>query len=138
MKGPRRRGDTGGQSPAASTPVVAIVDDDASVRPSMLRLVRSFGYHAEAFGSGEEFLASPIAAEAACLLLDVRMPGMDGLEVQRRLTEKGAGIPIVFLTSRATDDEERQARRGGAVDFLRKPVGRGTLFEILQKLTEQK
>jgi FixJ family two-component response regulator len=138
MKGSRRRAGTSGHPSPEETPVIAIVDDDASVRPSTLRLIRSFGYRAEAFGSGEEFLGSPIVAGAACLLLDVRMPGMDGLEVQRRLAEKGAEIPIVFLTGRATDDEERQARGGGAVAFLRKPVNRDTLFEILQKLTVQK
>jgi FixJ family two-component response regulator len=136
MKGSRRRSGTRGQ-PAEQAPVVAIVDDDASVRQSMLRLIRSFGYRAGAFGSGEEFLASPLAVETACLVLDVRMPGMDGLEVQRRLAEKGGGIPIVFLTGRATDDEERRARHGGAVEFLRKPVGRATLFEVLQKVTGQ-
>ena len=134
MKGSRRRGGTGSQSPA-ETPIVAIVDDDASVRQSMLRLIRSFGYRAEAFGSGEEFLGSPQATETACLLLDVRMPSMDGLEVQRRLAEKAAGIPIVFLTGRATDDEERRARGGGAVEFLRKPVGRATLFDVLRQVT---
>ena len=138
MKGSSRRVTKGGPTPAGEAPVVAIVDDDASVRQSMLRLIRSFGYRAEAFGSGEEFLGSPMAAETACLLLDVRMPSMDGLEVQRRLAENGAGIPIVFLTGRATDDEERRARCGGAVEFLRKPVGRATLFEVLQKVTVQK
>jgi len=138
MKRSRRRADTRGQPPAGEPPVVSIVDDDASVRQSMLRLIRSFGYRAEVFGSGEEFLASPIAAETACLVLDVRMPCMDGLEVQRRLAENGAGIPIVFLTGRATDDEERRARRGGAVEFLRKPVGKVTLLQALQKVTGRK
>ena len=138
MKGSGRKVGTGGPRTPGEAPVVAIVDDDASVRQSMLRLVRSFGYRAEAFGSGEEFLGSPLAAETACLLLDVRMPSMDGLEVQHRLVEKDAGVPIVFLTGRATDDEERRARSGGAVAFLRKPVGRTTLFEVLQKLTVQK
>jgi FixJ family two-component response regulator len=118
--------------------VVAIVDDDASVRQSTRRLIRSFGYRAEAFGSGEEFLASPTVAETACLVLDVRMRGMDGLDVQGRLVEKGARIPIVFLTGRATDDEERRARRGGAVEFLRKPVGKATLLQVLQKVTGKK
>ncbi len=66
------------------------------------------------------------------------MPGMDGLEVQRRLAEKDAQIPIVFLTGRATDDEERRARLGGAVEFLRKPVGRATLLDVLQKVMGQK
>ncbi len=138
MKGSKRKADTRGQPSAQAAPIVAIVDDDASVRPSMLRLIRSFGYRAEAFGSGEEFLGSPRAAETACLLLDVRMPSMDGLEVQHRLSERGAGIPIVFLTGRATDDEERRARLAGAVAFLRKPVGRSTLLDVLQKVMGQK
>jgi FixJ family two-component response regulator len=138
MKKSRRRADTLGRPSPEEAPVIAIVDDDASVRPSTLRLIRSFGYRAEAFGSGEEFLSSPRAAEMACLVLDVRMPGMDGLEVQRRLAEKGARIPIVFLTGRATDDEERRARLGGAVEFLRKPVGRDTLLDVLQKVMGQK
>jgi FixJ family two-component response regulator len=71
-------------------PLVAIVDDDASVRQSTVRLVRSFGYRTEVFGSGPEFLDSGAADRAACLLLDVRMPGMNGLEVQRSLAERGA------------------------------------------------
>jgi len=129
-----RRGDTRGQPSPDEAPLVAIVDDDASVRQSTRRLIRSFGYRAEAFGSGEEFLNSPCAAETACLVLDVRMSGMDGLEVQRRLAERDARIPIVFLTGRASDDEERRARSAGAVEFLRKPVGKATLLQVLQKV----
>jgi len=97
VKRPGRRGTRGQPSPDEA-PLVAIVDDDASVRQSTRRLIRSFGYRAEAFGSGEEFLSSPSATETACLVLDVRMPGMDGLEVQRLLAERDARIPIVFLT----------------------------------------
>jgi FixJ family two-component response regulator len=111
---------------------VAIVDDDTSVRRSTCRLIRSFGYHPEAFGSGEEFLSSSLAAQAACLVLDVRMPGMDGLEVQRRLAERNSRIPIVFLTGRATDEEERRARSAGAIDFLRKPIPQATLRHALE------
>jgi FixJ family two-component response regulator len=138
MKRSRRRIDTGGPTSPEEAPVIAIVDDDASVRQSTLRLIRSFGgYRAEAFGSGGEFLASPTVAETACLVLDVRMPGMDGLEVQGRLAESGARIPIVFLTGRATDDEEHRARCGGAVEFLRKPVGKVTLLEVLQRVGDR-
>ncbi|HXJ37389.1 MAG TPA: response regulator [Candidatus Eisenbacteria bacterium] len=115
----------------AAVPLIAVVDDDASVRQSTHRLVRSFGYRAEAFDSGEEFLSSPAVQQAACLLLDVRMPGMDGLEVQRRLAARGARIPIVFLTGRASDHEERSARSAGAVEFLRKPVAEATLRRVL-------
>ena len=104
-----------GQPSTDEAPLVAIVDDDASVRQSTRRLIRSFGSRAEAFASGEEFLASASAARTACLVLDVRMPNMDGLEVQRRLAERGVRIPIVFLTGRASDDEERRARSAGAV-----------------------
>jgi FixJ family two-component response regulator len=130
----RPSGDRRGRPSPADGPLVAIVDDDASVRQSTRRLIRSFGYRAEAFGSGEEFLTSAAAAQTSCLVLDVRMPGMDGLEVQRRLAERDARIPIVFLTGRATDDEERRARSAGAVAFLRKPVSRATLVQVLEKV----
>jgi FixJ family two-component response regulator len=120
--------------PAPDVPLVAIVDDDASVRQSTCRLVRSFGYRAQTFGSGQEFLSSTTAPETACLLLDVRMPGMDGLEVQRRLAELGERVPIVFLTAQASEDEERRARSAGAVEFLRKPVGQATLRRVLENV----
>jgi len=136
MKRSGRTGDTRGQPSPGEPPLVAIIDDDASVRQSTRRLIRSFGYRAEAFGSGEEFLSSASAAESACLVLDVRMPGMDGLEVQRRLAERDARIPIVFLTGQASDDEERRARSAGALAFLRKPVGQATLLQVLQKVLQ--
>src|SRR6185295_17463160 len=125
-----------GQPSTDEAPLVAIVDDDGSVRQSTRRLIRSFGYRAEAFASGEEFLASASAARTACLVLDVRMPGLDGLEVQRRLAERGVQIPIVFLTGRASDDEERRAQSAGAVEFLRKPVSKTMLLQVLQKLCQ--
>src|SRR2546425_5047981 len=123
-----------GQPSADEAPLVAIVDDDASVRQSTRRLIRSFGYRAEAFTSGEEFLASASAARTACLVLDVRMPNMDGLEVQRRLAERGVRIPIIFLTGRASDDEERRAPAGGAGGVLRQPGGTPPLLRVLEKL----
>jgi len=128
--------DAGGQGrgqPIAEPPLVAIVDDDASVRKSTCRLIQSFGYRAEAFASGSEFLASPVAARTACLVLDVRMPDMDGLEVQRQLTARDLHVPVVFISGRASDDEERRARAAGAIDFLRKPLAAATLREVLQK-----
>src|SRR5260370_16813894 len=133
MKRSGRRADTYEQPSPDDAPLVAIVDDDASVRPSARRLIRSLGYRAEAFGSGEEFLGSACAAQTACLVLDVRMPGMDGLEVQARLAERHARIPIVFLTGRASDDEERRARSAGAVEFLRKPVGKAGFLQVPNK-----
>ena len=117
--------------------LVSIVDDDASVRQSTCRLIRSVGFRAEAFGSAEEFLASTHAANTACLILDVRMPGMDGLELQRRLADSDLRIPIIFLTALASDEEERRARRAGAVDFLRKPIGKEALLRVLRTVFEQ-
>jgi len=134
MKSVGRRDDTRGEPSPDEAPLVTIVDDDASVRQSTRRLIRSFGYRAEAFASGEEFLASASAARTGCLVLDVRMPDMDGLEVQRRLAERGVRISIAFLTGQASDDEERRARSAGAVEFLRKPVGKATLLQALQKV----
>jgi FixJ family two-component response regulator len=112
--------------------IVAIVDDDASVRHSARRLIRSLGYRAEAFGSAEEFLDSGEAARTACLILDVRMPRMDGLELQRRLADSEPPIPIVFITARASEEEERRAVRAGAVAFLRKPVDKDALLRALR------
>jgi FixJ family two-component response regulator len=117
--------------------LVAIVDDDASVRHSTRRLIRSLGHRAEAFGSAEDFLDSGRAAETACLILDVRMPGMDGLELQRRLAASDPPIPIVFITARASEEEERRARQAGAVDFLRKPVPKEALLRVLRTVFER-
>jgi FixJ family two-component response regulator len=113
--------------------LVAIVDDDDSVRRSMDRLIRSFGYRTQLFASADEFLASTAPDRAACLLLDVRMPGTDGLALQRRLVEGGTRIAIVFITARPTDEEERRARAAGAIDFLRKPVGPAILRHALAR-----
>jgi len=129
--------EAGGQGrgqPTAEPPLVATVDDDASVRKSTTRLIRSFGYRAEAFASGEEFLSSPEASRTACLVLDVRMPDMDGLEVQRQVAARQLQIPVVFISGRASDEEERRARSAGAIDFLRKPIATATLLQVLRKV----
>lgn len=117
-------------------PLVSIVDDDPSVRRSTRRLLRCSGLRAEAFGTGEDFLRSEYVAETSCLILDVRMPGIDGLELQRRLGEAGLRMPIVFLTARASDEEERQAWQSGAVNFLRKPIAKDALLDAIQAVLE--
>jgi FixJ family two-component response regulator len=120
--------------PVPEERLVAIVDDDASVRQSARRLLRSLGYRADAFGSTQEFLDSGQAKKTACLILDVRMPRMDGFELQRRLA--GSAIPIVFITARASEEEERLALRAGAAAFLRKPVDKEALLRVLGAVLE--
>ena len=111
--------------------IVSVVDDDASIRRSTERLIRSFGFQSRTFGSAEELLDSGRAADTGCLILDVRMPGMGGLELQQRLVENNPRIPIVFLTGRASDEEERRALDAGAVDILRKPISAEVLRRVL-------
>ena len=120
----------------AGAPLVSIVDDDASVRRSTRRLLRSSGLRAEAFASGEDFLRSEFLEDTACVLLDMGMPGIDGLELQRRLAQSSRRIPIVFLTARATDKEERQAWQAGAANFLRKPVRKEALLGAIRAVLE--
>src|SRR6266404_2714154 len=113
-------------------PLVSIVDDDVSVRRSTRRLLLSSGLRAEAFASAEDFLQSGRVAETACLLLDVRMPGIDGLELQRRLGGTDRMIPIIFLSARASEEEERRALRAGAANFLSKPVSKEALLRAIR------
>jgi FixJ family two-component response regulator len=116
--------------------VVSIVDDDFSVRRSTLRLLRSSGLRAEAFASAGEFLQSRVVGETACLVLDMSMPEMSGLELQRRLAETSRMIPIVFLSARASEEEERRALQARAASFLRKPVSKEALLHAIRAAIE--
>lgn len=123
-------------APGDPVPLIAIVDDDASVRTSTCRLVRSFGFDAEGFDSAEAFVASGRAAKTSCLLLDVRMPGMGGLALQRHLAAHDLPVPIVFITAHASADEEHGARQAGAMEFLRKPVSADVLRRVLRSVVD--
>ena len=133
-----RSGDSDGFEKKFDGRLVSIVDDDVSVGRSMQRLLLSSGIRAEAFRSAEEFLQAGRVSETACLLLDVRMPGIDGLELQRRLRETNCLPPTIFLSARASEEEERRALRSGAVSFLRKPVSKETLLQAIFAVLENK
>ena len=109
-------------------PLISIVDDDESVRTALKSLIDSVGFRAEVFCSGEEFLKSPYVFQTDCLIADVRMPGMTGLELQERLHAAGSSVPIVFIS--AHDDKEARARglRDGAIAFLQKPFSEDSLL----------
>ena len=115
--------------------VVAIVDDDGSVRSALMGLLRAAGYRARAFASAGEFLASGPAREVACLVLDVRMPGMSGLELQAELAARSLRLPIVFITAHGDDEAQRRALQAGAIAFLQKPFDDEALLGSIRAVT---
>jgi FixJ family two-component response regulator len=117
--------------------IISIVDDDASARVATDRLVRSLGWRARTFASGEEFLQSPQLEETRCLVSDVQMPRVDGLELQRRLIAQGHRIPIIFMTAFPTDATRARAMAAGAVCFLTKPFDASTLSECIKTALRQ-
>src|SRR5467141_2531030 len=118
--------------PLAENPTISIVDDDPAVRDALWRLMDSAGLAATAFSSAEEFLASPSRDQTDCLILDVRMPGMNGLELQRHLAASERDIPIIFITAHGSDENVRaRALRDGAVAYLTKPFSEEALLEAV-------
>jgi len=118
------------------TPVVSIVDDDASVRIATGRLVRSLGFTAHTFASADEFLRSPLIDSTSCIIADIQMPGMSGLDLQAALRTQGRQLPIIFITAFPEDDIRARAMDGGAVGLLAKPFDGTTLMEQIEAALE--
>lgn len=112
---------------------IFVVDDDAAVRRSLTRLLRSAGWDAEAFASAGDFLEMATITGPGCVLLDVNMPGMNGLELQDRMAAAGITLPVVFLTGKGDIPMSVRAMKHGAVDFLVKPVEEAVLFQALEQ-----
>lgn len=114
--------------------LVAIVDDEEALREATESLLRAAGYAAESFASAEEFLRSPCRRRAGCLILDVRLPGMSGLELQRVLACSGSPIPTILITAQEDSSGQLQAQalRAGALAFLRKPFGDEDVFAAIE------
>jgi FixJ family two-component response regulator len=117
--------------------LVAIVDDDRSVQRSLKDLMESAGLSARCFGSAEEFLASDQRNQTACLVADIRMPGMSGLELQAKLKTEGSRIPMIFITARDDAQITMQAMTAGAVAFLFKPFDDELLMEKVRTALER-
>jgi RNA polymerase sigma factor (sigma-70 family) len=117
--------------------VVFVVDDDPSVRRSLTRLIRSAGFAVEVFASAPEFLEHPRPDLPGCLVLDINMPRVSGLELQERLTAAQLHLPIIFLTGYGTVSASVRAMKKGAVDFLEKPVDDNTLLDVIQQAVER-
>ena len=117
--------------------LVSVVEDDQFFRESMRRLMRSLGHRVEAFASAADFLASPRLGETACLIADVNMPVMTGVELYRHLIDSGHAIPTILVTAYADDDVGSRALRDGVICYLRKPVDekhlKQCLLEALQR-----
>jgi len=122
---------SGAEGSAIVRLLVAVVDDDESVRESLPDLLREFGYAAHAFSSGEEFLAWDSVDQTKCLVLDIAMPGMTGLDLQRTLKARGQKIPIIFITAHGDEVVRSRALEQGAVEFLVKPFSDTALLAAL-------
>lgn len=118
-------------------PVVYIVDDDANVRRSIQDLLESVALESEAFATPQEFLESRRADRPACLVLDVRLPGMSGLDFQRALAEAGISLPIIFITGHGDVPMSVQAMKSGAVEFLTKPFRTQELLDAIQQALDR-
>jgi len=112
--------------------VISIIDDNASIRMALKRLIESIGLPAEDFASAEEFLVSCRSQDSACLILDLQLPGMSGLELQSHLQVSNPGVPIVFISARFDEQARARALRTGAIEFLQKPFSEEALFEAIK------
>ena len=122
---------------SAGNAVIYVVEDDPSFRKSVERLIRATGFRAVAFESADAFLSLPRIERPACLLLDVRLPGIDGLALQQELIEKGSSLPIIFMTGHGSIPMSVQAMKKGAVDFLPKPFEAEDLRAAILKALER-
>jgi len=127
MKNPIRQSNT----------IIAIVDDDSWAREGLQDLIRSAGWRAEAFASAQEFLARRRAEAPSCLVLDLQLPGLSGLDLQKRMAEVGLEIPIVFLTGHGNIPASVQAMKAGAVEFLTKPFDEQELLRAIREAIER-
>ena len=121
----------------ALKPTVFVIDDDASVRKSLSRLLRSAGYTAEMFASAEEFLGREHFNGIGCLLLDVQMPGLTGMDLQEELNRADYHMPIIFITGHGNIPMSVEAMKKGAVDFLTKPFDDKELLQTIEKAIEK-
>jgi len=118
--------------------LLSVVDDDEMLRESLPELLREFGFAARAFSSGQEFLSSNYVDETRCLILDVAMPEMSGLDLQQELRRRGQAIPIIFISGQKDEHVRKQAFRQGAVNFLYKPFSDSDLLEAVNAALDGK
>jgi FixJ family two-component response regulator len=116
--------------------MISVIDDDDSLRSALVGLVRSLGYNARGFGSAEEFLQADEMRTFSCIITDIQMPGMSGLELKRHLTAEHVRAPVIMITARPEADLEAKAMASGAICFLRKPFDANALIDCVEKALE--
>jgi FixJ family two-component response regulator len=121
----------------SGTPIVFVVDDDVSVRESLELLIRNEGWQPETFASAQEFLDRPRALVPSCLLLDISLPGLNGLELQKRVAVERTDMPIIFITGYGDVPKTVQAMKAGAVEFLTKPLNDEVLLSVVRQALER-
>lgn len=117
----------------SQAPTISVIEDDASVRAATSRLLTSYGYVVHAFVSADDFLLSPHVSDSACLIVDVQMPGMSGIELQAHLIAHGHCVPIIFVTAFPEDAIRARALKAGAACFLSKPFEGPRLIQSVEK-----
>ena len=122
---------------SADGATVFVIDDDARIRAATERLLKSVGLHAESYATPKEFLTRKLPDGPTCLVLDVRLPGMSGLDVQRKLAEEGIEIPVIFITGHADIPMTVRAMKSGAVEFLTKPFRDQDLLDAIQQALQR-
>lgn len=122
---------------APSSPIVFVVDDDVSVRESLELLIQNEGWQAKTFASAQEFLDCPRAGVSSCLVLDLSLPGLNGLELQKRIAAQRTDMPIIFITGHGDVPKTVQAMKGGAVEFLTKPFNDEVLLTAIRQALER-
>jgi FixJ family two-component response regulator len=134
----RALGDAVGSSPMSTiTPIVFIVDDDVSVRESLELLIQNEGWQAETFASAQEFLDHPRTALPSCLILDVSLPGLNGLELQQRVAVERTDMPIIFITGHGDIPMTVRAMKAGAIEFLTKPFNDEALLNAIRQALQR-
>jgi FixJ family two-component response regulator len=134
----RALGDAVGSSPMSTvTPIVFVVDDDVSVRESLELLIQNEGWQAETFASAQEFLDHPRAALPSCLILDVSLPGLNGLELQQRVAAERTDMPIIFITGHGDIPMTVHAMKAGAIEFLTKPFNDEALLTAIRQALQR-
>jgi FixJ family two-component response regulator len=113
-------------------PLIAIVEDDESLRESLVGLVRSLGYRASSFASADDFLAAGLAAACDCIVTDIQMPGLSGIDLKLKLAEGGCAVPVIMVTARTEQALHDRAIASGAVCLLRKPFAAEALIQCLE------